>query len=180
MLPACSQTVEKKIFNEVNPISYVFNWPLEDVKNAIFYGFDDFKYNDLVLCYKGGVFHPLDTSNIFQQVGNNDDFYLMSRPSNFFYGKSRLYSIEGKPLDYTASFHIHLESVENIQTVVKVVTINPRVAVGTNALPQGPHLVKPIDYMKVAPSTIEEYEILFEIGRILGEKKMPPIKYPSP
>lgn len=178
MSPACSQKVERARFEQANPTEYVFNWPLADVKNAIFYSFDEFKYHNLILCYKGGVFHTIDTLGIFDQEGNSDDFYLKAQPANFYIGKSKLYSIDEQPLDYAASFHIHLESLEGIQTLVKIVTINPRVLTGRESLPSGPHFKNKSKYLKVPPSTIEEYEILYEIGKTLGEKNMPSIKYP--
>lgn len=176
-LSGCSKVPDKKEMSILNPTAFVFQEPLDHVREAIKQGFESFQYRDMILSYKGSKFEPLDTLSIFDQNGNENDFYL--RPSSSFsIGKSKLYEIDGAQLDYVATFHIHLTSVDNNQTQVNVYTIDPRVVIGKKFFPSGPHFVRQLEYLKVEPSSIEEYEILIRIGVYLGERNMPPIYYP--
>jgi hypothetical protein len=118
-----------------------------------------------------------EVSNMFSQKGNSLDFCLES--INYI-GKSKIYFAKGRGfLDYQAWFYLHLESIDNKHTKVRISTFKPEVVVGRKVLPGPPHFVRRDKTLTVEPSTIEEYEILLEIGNLVGEKKMPPLILPN-
>jgi hypothetical protein len=160
-----------------NPTSYIFNRRKYALKIDVLNALGGLKYRDMMLSYLGSSLTPMDTLDIFYQEGNSDDFYLSS--SKAFIGKSFVYKRGNEPLDYAASFHIQLNAVDSAKTEVIITTVKPRVVVGKEFWPQGPHFVRPLLYKNVPPSTIEEYEILLKIGGETGEKNMPTIIYPK-
>ena len=97
-----------------------------------------------------------------------------------FLQKSKIYLKEnGDSLDYLAGFYLHLESINESHAKISITTIDPRVIIGRELLPSPPNMVRRDNTMLVEPSTIEEYEILLEIGKLVGEKNMPPINLPE-
>jgi hypothetical protein len=62
---------------------------------------------------------------------------------------------------------------------VTVKTIDPRIITGQAFLPTPPHFVRKTKTIDVEPSTIEEFSILLEIGKLLGETGMPNLKKPN-
>jgi hypothetical protein len=177
LLFGCSD-IPERIADVKNPTSFVFNKSKLKVREAIIEKFGHLQFKDMILYFNGGKFRHIDTVGIFKQPGNEDDFYLAAS-NHFSIGRSCIYKMDNSALEYSASFHVHIVSIENNQTEVKIVTIKPRVVIGKDILPSGPHFVRQLKYYNVEPSTVEEYEILLTIGRALGQKGMPQLKKPE-
>jgi len=161
-----------------NPTAYDFNASLEQVKQAISeargtnwqFG-SGMLHVDQVLSWKEDN-NPF-AAKIFAKPENGNDAFLWGMANTI--GKSQVYSKDGKGLEYYADFHLHLIALNPIKTRVEVFTYNNYVMAGTEWHPQaqaGIHLVVP-------PSSIEEYQILLDVGRELGEKGMPKLVIPG-
>lgn len=173
LIGGCSEFEERELENK-NPTKFTFDYSIEKVKEVIHSKFKDYDYRKMGL-YFGDNFYP-DSLSIFNQKGNENDFCLSTYDDPI--GKSHLYFKNGEALDYIASFHLHLERLDSVKTIVNVITLNPRVVVGKKLTPNV-HGVRPFDYKPVEPSTIEEYEILTMIGRGLGQRGMPSLIKPE-
>ena len=170
-ISSCSQVPERKDITAVNPTSYVFDSSDSQLSFVIVSEFDHLRYRDMMLSYQGSRYKPLDTLEIFEQPGNERDFYLGTVSGTI--GKSFVYP----KYDYDASFHLHLNSIDPTHTELIVYTLNPRITVGTEFWPSPPHFVRKTKYFDVPPSSVEEYEILLRVGNRL-KQVMPAIKYP--
>lgn len=177
LLASCAKPVEK-IDTVNNPTSYVFERPKKVIDSVILSAFSNARFHNRVLSYPGADHSPIDTLKIFQNKGNQGDYYLSASLLDFSYGKSHNYFRDGEPLDYVVSFHLHLEVISESKTRVTVIAIKPRVIEGEETWPSGPHFVRRLKYLNAEPSTVEEYEILLEIGKRIGERSMPTIRYP--
>jgi hypothetical protein len=63
------------------------------------------------------------------------------------------------------------------QTLVEIITHHPEVIAGETSgflRPHGPANI----YIDVAPTSIEEYEILLRLGQVLKVDDMPPLRLP--
>jgi hypothetical protein len=165
---------------ELNPTSYSFEFSREAVAHAIKQTFSGKnRYRSMTLEYAD---KPVILSTKAQEIfsAHKNDFYL--HKDGDIIGKSKIYFGEkGQPLDYTAAFHIHLVDVNETKTKVEIHTMNPQVVIGEHFLPSFPHFGSNPKYKNVSRSTIEEYEILLQIGHELGVKdKMPVLLEPVP
>jgi hypothetical protein len=172
---ACSIKIAKPIPN--NPINYIFDYKMQFVKEAIMeqflekpgYRFMRLEYPERDVILSSGA------KKVFKL--NKNDFYLDALSSSI--GKSKIYfGRKGKPLDYYADFHLHLVAIDSTHTKVEISTIDPKVVIGEKLFPSLPHFGANPKYKSVAPSTIEEYEILLLIGKGLGQRNMPKLKEP--
>jgi hypothetical protein len=95
------------------------------------------------------------------------------------YGESQVYFEGATPLIYYADFHIHVIPVASGKTRVEITAYDSRVAAGVDRrfswVSSGPGLF----VVAVAPTTVEEYQILLGIGEKLGTKNMPPLVLPG-
>jgi hypothetical protein len=173
---SCSYSPEQKQLLEQNPTSYTFPSGLEEVKEKIETNLNRGKFRHMDLFSKKKSYKPLDSVDIFDQPGNNNDYFLSPSYSNFTIGKSKIYTDN----DYIASFHLHLRAIDSMATEIEIKTINPKIIVGKDLLPSGPHFSRQLKYLDVKPSTIEEYEILLIVGKSLGQSSMPDLKLPNP
>lgn len=171
LIIGCSSLPEERHVTP-NPTRYVFSCSMDTLRDTIISEFDVLKFKGMMLYYKGSSYPPLDTLEIFEIPDNRKDFYLKS--SFVWIGNSYVYP----SLKYTASFHLHLVQINNKKTEVIVNTIKPMVILGKELIPSFPHFARGYKFREVSPSTIEEYEILFRIGKSLGEE-MPEVIYPA-
>jgi hypothetical protein len=172
-----------------NPVWYVFPFPAEHVRQKVLAALEGEGLRDLYTSL--GSEGPLGQHDPFsfsiQSIENaiidpetfanpdfRNDIFLLSDGKAI--GPSTKYFGGGKPLKYTADFHLHISAVDAENTVVTVMTINPRVHNGLRCC--GPH-GSYTNYESVEPSTVEEYTILLFIGRVLGHSDMPPIRLPE-
>lgn len=170
---SCSSTYVHLPMTRQNPTSYKFNANIRDIKKVINLNFNRLEYKVMSLAFFEDD-NPF-SENIFTNPVNKYDAYLYSH--NLI--NSSVYYKDSKPLLYSVSFHIHLDSVSNNQTIVTINTINPEVIVGTKFGFSDNLRIRTADFRKVEPSTVEEYEILLKIGTALTEKDMPPLIKPE-
>jgi len=171
---SCSD-FEKSKLDKRNPTEYTYTFSTEKVKTVILDQFSNKKYRKMTLYYLNGNLYP-DSVKIFNQTNNENDFCLSTYGDPI--GKSFLYSKNDIPLDYVASFHLHLSKIDSSQTKVNVITLKSKVILGLELLPNI-HGVRTFDYKNVEPTTIEEYEILLKIGKTLGQSGMPELELPE-
>jgi hypothetical protein len=173
LLGSCNSPIIQLTLPQKNPTFYLFNSNISNVKKAINSSFNNFEFYRMILSFKEDS-NPF-SEEIFIDPINNKDAYLYS----FDLLNSSIYFKDSKPLLYDVSFHIHLDSIDNCHTNVTVITIHPKVVVGTKFGLADNLKIRIADFRKVEPSTVEEYQILLRIGNALDEKQMPPLIMPS-
>ncbi|KAA3647499.1 MAG: hypothetical protein DWP98_09245 [Bacteroidetes bacterium] len=156
---------------EVNPTSYVFNESTQDIRKVIIDSLGNRQFRGMILDIRDKEYKR----EVLYEPGNEDDAYLYSYE---FIGKSAMYYSWWGRLKMNAEFHIHLDSVNVNQTKVSIHTYNSEVVTGVR--PGLGDNLTPIALCAkaVPPSTVEEYELLLQIGKALGEKNMPALKKP--
>jgi len=126
--------------------------------------------------------HDADSYNydrmniIFEKSENQLDLYL-SPTDNPAVSYSKVYKKFWKSLEYSAEFQLHFTSINKNETKIEVITHNPEVLYWGFDIFNTGHSY--INFKKVKPTTIEEYEILLRIGNLAGEKDMPSLKLPE-
>lgn len=174
----CKVEYEKIEFTDKNPTNYCYDYSLDKVKNAIKLEFENFSYCSHKLYFKENVLFYETGSELFEDYNNRNDALLAG---DNFYCKSFIYFKNSIALEYESVYQIHVSSSSENKTCLEIITINPRIKIGIfrTFTPQSMSFKGP-KYISVEPSTIEEYEILYLIGKRLGQKNMPNVKYPSP
>jgi hypothetical protein len=159
---------------EKNHTVYSFNANIPQVKKAIRLKFEKRGFRDMGYC----VFEDNNpfAENTFQDKENLNDAYLYSHDT---IGKSYIYHNRKGGLWYWASFHIHIQTINDSLTKVEIRTIKPKVKTGLQLKPGDNFSLFGYKYKEVPPSTVEEYQILLMIGEALGEKNMPALKLPN-
>lgn len=198
-------TLQEKSLSHTNPTTYEFDATMSEVKGAIKDGFETWreeqirKYQAKVWGGSGNAECKRFLTFVLQSAGGGsllwgDDGALISKalpakPGNendaYIYGgeapvgESRVYFKDGQALIYYADFHVHLTAVGTNRTRVEIFTYDCRVAVGAEKRwtvhRYGPSLI----VVNVAPTTVEEYQVLLRIGEQLGTKNMPPLITPG-
>ncbi len=168
----CNSQPVEKVLSPKNPTSVVFRASLGKLSGIVRSEFDGLKHRDMILASKNSLFFPIDTLDIFDQHGNENDFLLYSVDQKV--GLSYVYS----GYEYFASFHLHLIPIDLETTKIEVRTIRPRILLEKELVPSLPHFARRSIFEKIQPSTIEEYEILHKIGTKLGQQ-MAPISFPK-
>ena len=170
---------EKVEFTDVNPTKYCFDFQLDSVKSAIKNEFEKAKYRDGELKLKEDENHYEYTKNYFSVKANQNDAVLITGGNNNFNGYSFIYYRDGKPLDYWAIYKIHITDTAEKKTCIEVIADCTKVRLGPFFTINHSLSFREDRYISVESSTIEEYEILYLIGRRLGQKNMPKVKYPN-
>jgi len=174
LLLRCSSLPENKRTIIPNPTKYTFSCSKDSLRQTIIS--ELYKYKVTMTLYFEGSEFPMDPKGLekhFSRPENKEDFFLFDEFSPWI---NESYVYPG--LKYDASFQLHLVEIDKGHTEVIVNTINPRVLIGEEFLPTLPHSAHDYKYHDVEPSTIEEYEILFKIGKAIKED-MPEVKYPE-
>jgi len=152
-----------------NPTSYVFNASASKVRNAL--------RKDAIHCCGIAIEfseNVLFSKGILNRPGNENDAYIHNFHSPI--GPSPVYFLRGRPLPYICEFQLHVEGKSRNQTEVTVVPYHPEVIAGLS--PLGLHGSPANIYVRVTPTTIEEYRILVELGKAIGERDMPELILP--
>ncbi len=158
------------------PMYYIYNAPIDEVRNNVssmfsngkFYGLDnEIGYNPI----------ERETSKITDNE-NRNHFFINWFGWNSSGEDSKIYYNWWGKLKLIPSYHIILDSLSNSQTKITIESF-PKVKAGTDFSLN--HMLPYITSRKVnvKPSTIEEYEILLRIGKLVGEKDMPSLKLPE-
>lgn len=179
-----------KSIEEKNPTSYIFHMPLTVLKERIVKDFTTDRSKDIndlrgiqEISRKQWIIKDIYNFNniekykrIFEKPENKIDLYL-SPTGNPAVSYSKVYKKFWKSLEYNAEFQLHFTPINENETKIEVITHNPEVLYfGFDIFNTGHSYV---NYKKVKPTTIEEYEILLRIGNLVGEKDMPPLKLPE-
>ena len=168
-----------------NPTHYVFDATVPDVRKAVGKAFESPGFGDPDNCTYANakrlwlIERPSDSFpwRLLKRPGNENDVVLHNGHDPF--RKSAVYYNRDGPCDYAAIFHIHLAAVAPQRTKVEIFTHRPQVISGKGQY----HIIHGAwaNYIvDVAPTTIEEYEILLAIGKQLRQQAMPPLVQPDP
>ncbi len=178
-----------KHLEEKNTTSYVFHAPYDRLKEIIICDFSKDRSKDmnvsesvqeisnkqwivkdeisLYLLYLG--------DRVSEKLENKFDLYLTPSGTRLI-SYSKVYKKFWWSLEYFAEFQLHFEPINEAETKITVITHAPEVLYSSSAVFSGHAYV---DFKKVEPTTIEEYEILLRIGKLVGEINMPPLKLPK-
>lgn len=177
LLSGCKTKYEKVEFEDKNPTKYCFDFPYSEVKKAIEVEFDRAKFKGRRLYFKANARSYERGYEIFKEKSNKFDALLTGRG---FFSKSYIYSKGDMYLDCESAFQIHVSSTSEDKTCLEVITIDPSIKIGVyHTFFTHDLSFKEPRYITVEPTTIEEYEILYLIGKRLGQKDMPAVKYPD-
>lgn len=157
----------KEPMAEKNPTEYVFNHPMGEVKQVIEKNLQSSRNMDL----ERNIDFPVNKI-VKEEIGIDD--YILYRPCDF---ESYVYRTGDRGRYYFMALQIHLDSLSEDQTRVKIITHGRSVITGYRPGIAHMSFLIPI-CQTVEPSTIEEYQVIYKIGRSLGEK-MAPVIYPS-
>lgn len=198
-----SMTIQERLLQQPNPTNYEFEVGVSEVKTAIKKAFEKRRDQEsksnrhrswkgkgdvedkrlltmLLQLPPGFLFWSGDADalakNVLTKPGNEDDAYYYCTDSPV--GESAVHFKNGQPLIYFADFHIHLAAIAPRRTRVEIFTYDSSLNTGVRA-PWSPEHGRSFIYVKVHPTTVEEYEILLQIGEQLG-KEMPKIIKPGP
>jgi hypothetical protein len=195
LLPlACSRDVSRiqtRSLATPNPTNYTFSLSLQEVQAK---AWEAFSIEHQVT---NPIFGPLPASShldkmdilvpecatnaafgeaVFRDPANTNDLYLHSMHSPFVY--SPVYFGKNGGLPFIAAFHLHF--TENLtNTIVSITAEDTEVVNGTKFGfgPCGPGMGN--NYVKVQPTTVEEYSILRYLGNYLRVTNMPPLVLPK-
>ena len=197
-------TLYEKLLVRQNATSYEFDAGVADVKDAIGKAFgqehrtkqwreaqsaiwkgkgdasaqkaltEALRWQGADLIWKGEA--DVLTRGALAKPGTENDAYLSGGGTCV--GESKTYFKDDQPLIYFADFHIHLTALDERKTRVEIFAYGSYVVTGLDESwsPHGPSLIS----AEVDPTTIEQYQILLDIGRQLGAKEMPPLLTPGP
>jgi len=204
LLQSKNVTFQERVLQIQNPTSYEFNANVSEVKSAIKqalgdeFGEQEYEKHRGRVWKGGGDAETKRLLTIALQLGAGSLFFkgdadsltdgILAKPGNendaYFYGANapvgefQVYFKDGQPLIYFADFHIHLTVIDPRKTRVEIYTYDSIVNTGV----RGPNTVhgRSFIYVKVKPTTVEEYQILLRIGEKLGTKNMPLLVTPGP
>jgi hypothetical protein len=164
-----------KLLPAPNPTVYIFDRTVDEVDAALA------KYRDDSLGPLYMADNPVspDEVAIFAQAGNEHDAYLDSGDANATASKIYFFP-DGKPCGYGAGMHIHVTRIDASHTKVAVFVHKPWIFVGERKrylFPLGMH--DRSIFVKVVPTTVEEYSLLRKLGLAMGVSSMPPLIPPS-
>jgi hypothetical protein len=156
--------------NEINPTEYLFDFPINQVRDSILSGFCCYKYQKMNFSH--GVIGS--ESDSISGEENKNTFFLGQLYTSS--GKSHIYYNWWGRLNLYSEFRISLDSISTNKTKVK---IDSRLEVKTGLKIAINHFLPYLTAHKekVKASTIEEYQIIKSLGDILGQENMPNIKF---
>jgi hypothetical protein len=112
---------------------------------------------------------------VLQLPGNERDLYLSASHDPLW--ESPIYRGPRDGLPFVAAFHVHFAASSPTLTSVSVTALDPQVLNGqTTGMPGHGRANR---YVRVAPTSIEEYVVLRYIGNILGVRSMPNVILPA-
>jgi len=194
-VPNVQGEIKSKHLPKPNATSYIYDKPLPDVRAAILrlhairavlfklpkdVGTPELMQKDPYVI-SSMIFETVEDASpfslsIFKTPANNQDIYLHSFHDPI--SVSAVYFRKNRPLLYIASFHLHLSAVTTNTTKVDIYTLESEVVEKAGWFP-AVHGVRPWKYVKVAPTTIEEYCLLKRLGAELGMKDMAELVLPE-
>lgn len=185
------KSLETKELVETNPTEYIFNVPLDKLKQTILESFNENKdlsspfYQSSIFYFKvdmGSGEHKMTVSfdaettadslfgkEHFQKPNTENDIYIHSF-GQFWY--SPIYFSDGEPLEFRTPFILTLEKLDDQRTRLKVKAEDPKVLKGVAGLTAHGFYSNEIE---VQPTTIEEYSLILFIAERLGDTTLKPL-----
>lgn len=171
-------TIAIEPLTESNPTSFIFDSSVDQVHAALIE-----KWRDLL---PGGIVHTKENpvwdevGVVLNEAGNQNDGYIYDGIAGIALESKVYFLPNNKPCLYGADFHIHLTRVDSAKTKVEIFTHKPWVDVGERERRVFPfYSHRQGIFVKVKPTTIEEYTILLNLGSFLGANHMPALKVPN-
>jgi hypothetical protein len=172
-----------------NPTSYSFALPVEEVHAKALQAFSrDHQYKEPVFKQPPSTDYWCSTllaecstnalcgKAVFNDPANARDIYLHSSGTPF--AISAVYRGRDGGLPFFSTFHVHLAD-NGPGTVVTVSASDAQVVNGMKSGLGSCGLGRHWNYVKVRPTTVEEYTVLAYLGRYLGVSNMPAVVAPS-
>ena len=166
--------------NEINPTSFIFNMPIEQIHQIIITNFGGFSIStDMDLMTRHFEIFIKDDKRLlpsmeeYYKIEENHYDIFLNTNSSFqpFIDYSNVYTKHNKALPLTArDIRLHLDSIGINKTKIEISIRNLRAVTGYFWL-KIPHEM-PVE-KDVVSTTIEEYKILQRIGLLVHENNMP-------
>jgi hypothetical protein len=163
-----------------NPTLWIFPVPIDRVRQVM----EKNRYSGLL---SGWVVDtsPKDLSDsrarVLEQAGNEHDGYMRSRPGDASVDSKVYFLPDRKPCIFGVEMHLHLTAVDADHTKVEIIPHRAWVYAGERdrgVFPLFWH--RQGIFVKVRPTTIQEYTVLRNLGLALGESSMPAVMLPDP
>ena len=178
--------METRTLPERNPTVYPFEMPLEELRARVIEGLATGRQvkNPIFGRTESGGLAVLsvreaeDTSwvEVLQLPGNERDLYLTASTEPLW--ASPVYRGPDGGLPFLAAFHVHFAPIGPTRTSVRVTALDAQVLNGqTTGMPGHGRANR---YVRVEPTSIEEYVVLRYMGNILGAGSMPTVILPTP
>ena len=189
---SCSLHIHSLSLSSPNPTNYVFPYPSNVVREKILEALSiEHQINHPIFGHSiaSSIFSHLESdlsvecatnsifgTQIFTNPANTQDVYLHSFGLPF--TTSPIYRGRKGGLPFIANFHLHFTS-DGSSTVISITALDTKVINGQKfgIGPCGPG--EGNNYVKVKPTTIEEYTILRYLGGYLGATNMPEVILPK-
>ncbi len=168
-----SYLIYPKHFKNPYPLSYTYNVPIEKVREKTMLFFRNTKFKKISFEIGYNTFEL--TAMKIMKNENRNHFFINNLSWNST-GRSKLYYTWWGKLKLYPSYHIILDSLSESKTKITIKSY-PEVKIGIYIFQN--HLIPNIapKKVRVEPSSIEEYDILRNIGILLEEKNMPPSSF---
>jgi hypothetical protein len=183
-------SVEIKKIVQPNPTNYLFNMPSRRLRDTVLKLFSDSAQDDdptLKSVFTDRILpeHPFQVSFVpetsdnavfgadyFKNAGTSNDIFLYPMGS---YWYSPVYFHNNKPFLFSSSFAFRFKDISSRQTLITVIVVDPGISNGTKCCgPGGDYAI----IQKVKPTSVEEYALLFYIGKKLSIGGFKPIQFP--
>jgi hypothetical protein len=154
----------------LNPTSYVFGASIDQIHDVL--------RNQRIHCCGDAIEFSSDVSfskGVLDLPGNENDAYIHNFHTPI--GASSVYFARGAGLPYLCEFHLHMTPRPAGHTEVTVIPRHAEVITGLSWW--GPHGSPANIYVTVAPTTVEEYKLLIELGEAVGQRDMPQLILPA-
>ena len=171
--------IEERILPNRNPTVYEFDAVISVIKHAIKAARGE-KWRDAQPPHQGTQIAWKGDGNLFakhayEDSGISDVAFLYGMGDCV--GKSQVYIKGGNGLTYYADFKVVLTPANNpSRTRVEIIAQRCRVETGT----EWHSFARAGIFIDVDPTSIEEYQILLDIGKQLGIHEMPKLITPDP
>jgi hypothetical protein len=164
-----------KLLPAPNPTSFIFDRTIEQVDAAL----ANYRDDSLGPLYMADNPVSPDEVAIFANPDNQHDAYLDSGDANA--ANSAVYFFSnGQLCPYGKGLHIHVSKIDAGRTKVEVFTHKPWIFAGERiryVFPLGVH--DRSIFIKVQPTTVEEYSLLRKLGAAMNVTDMPPLILPT-
>lgn len=177
-----SSTIQLKM-DRRNPTSYIFKYPITQIFINIDNGLHN-KYMWINITNKGEYLSHCFAYSLDSLYAKNYDyaFHLIPYESSQCFSKEYVFP-NNDSVRYSYRFLVLLTQISRESTLCEIITTESRLIVGETLVASclgrwkgdGQYF-----YQHVNPSSIEEYEVLLDIGKTLGcDKEMAPLILPK-